>query len=262
MMTFDHDGLSLRYIDEGTGPVVLLIHGFASNIEMNWIGPGWVAFLADRGYRVVAIDNRGHGKSDKPHDPDAYQPRRMVDDAVALLDRLDVDSAIWFGYSMGARIGAFAALRRPARLNALVLGGLGMGLVTGLDGADGIAEALLADDPTSVTGARPQMFRTFADKTGSDRRALAACIQTSREVLAAEDVARIECPALVAVGSRDDLAGSAEGLAKLIPNGRTLDIPNRDHMLAVGDAVFRRGVADFLQGLNNHQRADREGTSS
>ena len=262
MATFHHDGLALRYLDEGDGPVVLLVHGFASNIEMNWIGPGWVSFLTERGYRVIAIDNRGHGRSDKPHDPAAYTPRKMVADATALLDHRDVRSAVWFGYSMGARVGAFASLEASERVDALILGGLGMGLVAGLDGAEGIAEALLADDPATVTGERPRMFRAFADKTGSDRRALAACIRTSREVLTPAQVSAIDVPALVAVGSRDDLAGSPTELAELIRNATALEIRDRDHMLAVGDAAFKRGVAAFLGSLPQRVAMDRTGSSA
>ena len=254
MPHFEHDGLRLSFIDEGEGPPILLVHGFASNMSMNWIGPGWVRHLTTLGYRVVAFDHRGHGASDKPHDPEAYAPSRMGADAVALLDHVGAADAVWMGYSMGARVSAFAALEHPSRVRALVLGGLGFGLVTGLDDAEGIAEALLAPSIEEVTGARGRMFRAFADKTGSDRRALAACISTSRQTLGADRVARIAQPTLVAVGTKDDLAGSPHQLAALMPNATALDIPNRDHMLATGDRTFMAAVADFLQTL--------EGTTS
>ena len=248
MPDFEHDGLSLRYIVEGddADPPVLLVHGFASNIEMNWIGPGWVRSLANAGYRVVALDNRGHGKSDKPHDPSAYVPLPMARDASALLDHLGIERAAWFGYSMGGRIAAFAAIHMPERVGAIVLGGLGEGLVSGLDDADGIAAALLAPSIDDVVGARPRMFRAFSDKTRSDRHALAACIATSRETLSAEDVAQIRMPTLIAVGTKDDIAGSPEALAAMMPNATALPIPNRDHMLAVGDRRFIDGVIQFL----------------
>ena len=249
MPELHHDGLRLAFMDEGEGEPVLLIHGFASNMAMNWVGPGWVEHLRRLGHRVIAFDHRGHGASDKPHEPDSYRPQRMVGDAVALLDHLGVEHATWLGYSMGARVGAFAALSDPGRVRALVLGGLGMGLVTGLDDADGIRDALLAPSLDAVVGERPRMFRAFADKTGSDRVALAACISTSRETLGADDVARIRQPTLVAVGTRDDLAGSPHELAALMPNAVALDIPNREHLPATGDRVFKQGVADFLSGL-------------
>lgn len=248
MPKFMHDGLSLRYEAEGEAgaPPVLLVHGFASNIEMNWIGPGWVRSLVDAGYRVVALDNRGHGQSDKPHDPEAYAPLTMARDAAALLDHLQIERAAWIGYSMGGRIGAFAAIHVPDRVGALILGGIGEGLISGLDDAEGIADALLATSIDDVSGMRPRMFRAFADKTRSDRRALAACIATSRETLTPENVERIAAPTLIAVGTKDDIAGSAETLSAMMANASALPIPDRDHMLAVGDHRFIDGTIAFL----------------
>ena len=93
------------------------------------------------------------------------------------------------------------------------------------------------------------MYRAFAEKTKSDLRALAACIRGGREILSREEVGRIAVPVLVAVGSKDEIAGPPEQLAALIPGAKTLVIPGRDHMLAVGDKVFKSGVADFLAAL-------------
>ena len=249
MPTFQHDGLTFRYIDEGarSDPPVLLIHGFASNIEMNWIGPSWVKALVDASFRVLALDNRGHGQSDKPRDPEAYRPALMAADACALLDEVGLDESAWLGYSMGGRIAAFAALQHSNRVRCLILGGIGEGLVTGLDDADGIAAALLTDEPSTIEGDRPRMFRAFADKTGSDRHALAACIATSREVLAPQSVGAIVAPTLVAVGTKDDIAGSPEKLAALMPNATALAIPGRDHMLSVGDRKFIAETIAFLR---------------
>lgn len=89
-------------------------------------------------------------------------------------------------------------------------------------------------------------FRVFAEQTKSDLKALAACIRGSRQTLSRQDCARLTLPVLVAVGTKDDVAGSAQELAALIPHGRALDIPGRDHMLAVGDRVFKAGALDFL----------------
>ena len=90
------------------------------------------------------------------------------------------------------------------------------------------------------------MFRTFAEQTKSDLRALAACIRGSRQTLTRAQVAGIHAPVLVAVGTKDDVAGSARDLAALIPGAQTFDIPGRDHMLAVGDKTFKQSVLDFL----------------
>ncbi|WPE20234.1 alpha/beta fold hydrolase [Shinella zoogloeoides] len=244
---FTHDGLELAFFDEGdpSGYPVLLIHGFASSANVNWVFPGWLKTLGDAGYRVIAIDNRGHGASDKPHDPALYTPPLMAGDAAALLDHLGISEAHVFGYSMGARLTAFLALAHPDRVRSVVFGGLGIGMVEGVGDWDPIADALLAPSLDVVTHERGRMFRAFADQTKSDRQALAACIMTSRDLLTVEDMARIDMPALIGVGTKDDIAGAPEPLAALMPDARALDIPGRDHMLAVGDKVFKRAVLDF-----------------
>lgn len=247
MQFFTHDGFELGYIDEGAGDPVLLIHGFASNHFVNWVSPGWVKTLRDAGYRVVAIDNRGHGRSAKSHDPADYTPAAMAADATALLDHLGLPRAHVMGYSMGARIAAFLALGHGDRVASLVFGGLGMGMVEGVGAWDTIAEALLAEDPGTVADARARTFRSFADQTKSDRRALAACIETSRELIAPDAMARIAGPALVVVGTADDIAGDPQRLAELMPDARAVAVPGRDHMLTVGDKAFKAAVLDFLE---------------
>jgi pimeloyl-ACP methyl ester carboxylesterase len=119
-------------------------------------------------------------------------------------------------------------------------------LVEGVGLPESIARALEAPSVDNVTDPQERMFRIFADQTKSDRKALAACIRGSRETLSHADVARIAAPVLVAVGTRDTVAGSGPALAALIPGARAIDIPNRDHMLAVGDRTFKAAVEDFL----------------
>jgi len=250
MRFFTHDGLKLAFIDrspaDGADPV-LLIHGFASTHAVNWVAPGWVSTLGEAGYRVIAFDNRGHGASDKSHDPLDYTPPKMAADAAALLAHLGIGKAHVMGYSMGARIAAFLALAEPVRVATLVFGGLGLGMVEGVGDWDPIASALLAEDPTTIVHPRGQTFRAFADQTRSDRQALAACIETSRTLLTAPEMRRIGQPALVAVGTRDDIGGSAEGLARLMPNAESFAIEGRDHMLSVGDRAFKARVLEFLR---------------
>ncbi|KXF77623.1 alpha/beta hydrolase [Paramesorhizobium deserti] len=244
---FQHDGLRLAYREQGEGDPVLLIHGFASSSYVNWVSPGWFQTLTEAGYRVIAIDDRGHGQSEKSHEAADYTPSLMAGDAAALLDHLDIEEAHVMGYSMGARIAAFMALEHASRVHSLVFGGLGIGMVTGAGDWGPIHEALLADDPATITHPRGLMFRKFADQTKSDRLALAACVLTSKETLSAEAIGRITQPTLVAVGTKDDIGGSPHDLAALLPNGRSLDIPGRDHMLAVGDKVFKQAVLEFLR---------------
>lgn len=251
MSSFVHDGFELAFIDrrpEGReGEPVLLIHGFASTHHVNWVAPGWVKTLGDAGYRVVALDNRGHGRSQKSYDPADYTPGLMAADAAALLDHLGIGRAHVFGYSMGARISAFLALARPEKVATLILGGLGYGIVDGVGDWDPIASALAADDPATIDHPRGKMFRAFADQTKSDRLALAACIATSRDLLSEDDMARIAQPTLIGVGTRDDIAGSASRLAALMPDAEPFDIEGRDHMLSVGDRGWKAKVLEFLK---------------
>lgn len=248
MTSFRHDQFDLAYQDTGpeTAEPILLIHGFASSVRVNWVSPGWVKTLSEAGYRVIAFDHRGHGASSSSYDPADYTPSKMAGDAAALLDHLGVPIAHIMGYSMGARVSAFLALEHPARVNSLIFGGLGIGMVDGVGDWDPIANALSADDASTVTHPRGKMFRTFADQTKSDRRALAACIVTSRELLTEADMAKIAQPTLVAVGTNDDIGGSASELAALMPNAESFDIEGRDHMLSVGDRTFKKRALAFL----------------
>jgi pimeloyl-ACP methyl ester carboxylesterase len=205
-----------------------------------------VTALARAGRRVIALDNRGHGASSKLYDPAAYHSSIMAEDVRALLDSLGLSRADVVGYSLGARIAAFLSLAHPQYVRAAVLGGLGIGLIDGVGDPERIARALEADALADVADPTSHMYRAFAEKTHSDLRALAACICGSRQTLNREEVGRIAVPILVAVGSNDQVAGSPEQLAALIPGAQALVIPGRDHMLAVGDRVFKAGVLEFL----------------
>jgi pimeloyl-ACP methyl ester carboxylesterase len=246
MPSFKNGDVEIAYLDEGEGEPIVLVHGFASTKEVNWVQPGWVSPLNRAGRRTVALDNRGHGASSKLYDPAAYHSAAMADDVRALLDHLKIERADIMGYSMGARITAFLAVKHAYRVRSAILGGLGIHLVEGIGLPESIAEALEADSLADINDPTGQAFRAFAEQTKSDLRALAACIRGSRQTLTREEVAAIRAPVLVAVGTRDLVAGSAQALAALIPGARALDIPNRDHMLAVGDKVYTEGVVDFL----------------
>ncbi len=246
MPSFKNGEVEIAYLDEGDGEPIALVHGFASTKEINWVGPGWIEALTGVGRRVIAVDNRGHGQSSKLYDPAAYHSATMADDVRVLLDHLGIARADLMGYSLGARICAFLAVYHPERVRALVLGGLGIRLVEGVGLPESIAQALEAPSLDDVIDSTGRMFRAFAEQTKSDRRALAACIRGSRQTLSRAQVSAITVPALVAVGTKDPVAGSAQALATLIPGAQVLDIPDRDHMLAVGDKIFKAGVLEFL----------------
>jgi pimeloyl-ACP methyl ester carboxylesterase len=246
IQSFRHDGVDIAFLDEGQGEPIVLVHGFASTAQVNWVYPGWVTTLTRAGRRVIALDNRGHGASSKLYEPAAYHSAVMADDVRALLDHLALERADVMGYSMGARITGFLACAYPARVRRAVLGGLGIRLVDGVGLPESIAYALEAPSLADVRDPMGRTFRAFAEQTRSDLKALAACIRGSRQTLTRNEVAMIRAPVLVAVGTKDDVAGSAQELAALLPAGRALDILGRDHMLAVGDRVFKEAVSAFL----------------
>jgi pimeloyl-ACP methyl ester carboxylesterase len=248
MPTFHNGTIETAYLDEGEGEPIVLVHGFASSIKANWLDPGWVATLTRAGRRVIAFDHRGHGDSTKLYRPEDYRIPNMVDDLLALLDHLKIERADIMGYSMGGRVTATTAVRAPERVRSAILGGIGMVLVTMREtGGDTIAAALEAPSLDDVEDETGRTFRRFAEATKSDLKALAACMRGSRQALAPADLKRIAAPVLIAVGTTDDVAGSPRELAMLLPNAQVLDIPNRDHMRAVGDRVFKEGVLAFLK---------------
>lgn len=250
-MDFFSGDLRLAFMDHapvgGTGEPILLIHGFASSAAVNWVDTGWVKTLTDAGRRVVAFDHRGHGGSDKPHEVAAYATALMAQDALAVLTHLGIETADVMGYSMGARVAAVMALAAPDRVRSAILGGLGIHLVEGAGLPTSVAEAMEAPSLDVLTDPTQRMFRRFAEAGGNDLVALAACIRGSRQTLSAADVGRIVCPTLVAVGTKDTVAGDPHRLAALLPRGTAFDIPGRDHNPAVGDKLFKAAVLEFLQ---------------
>jgi len=247
VQSFLSDGVEIAFLDEGAGDPVLLIHGFASNTVVNWVDTGWVRFLTGNGFRVISMDNRGHGRSQKLYRVEDYGAPQMAEDARRLLDHLGISRADVMGYSMGARITAFLALAHPDRVRSAIFGGLGINMVRGMAGTGPIAHALEAESIDQVTNPTARTFRAFAEQTKSDLKALAACIRSSRDPITADDVGRIASPVLVVVGSDDVVGGSASALAALIPGGEAVEIPGRDHMKAVGDRRYKEAVLDFLR---------------
>jgi pimeloyl-ACP methyl ester carboxylesterase len=239
------DGTSIAYTQTGDGPPVLLLHGFASDHVGNWVRPGVVDALVAGGHRVVASDARGHGESDKPHDPAAYAGDTMANDARALIDHLGLEAVAVVGYSMGAIVSARLVPDEP-RARALVLSGVGGRLAAGspVTRRSEIADALLAPQPRDIGNVAARAFRRFADRTGADKEALAA-IQRAPRATTPSRLGEISVPTLVLVGRDDVLAGDPQGLADTVP-GAIARTVNGNHLTAMFDPAFSATIVDFL----------------
>ncbi|MCP5432498.1 MAG: alpha/beta fold hydrolase [Alphaproteobacteria bacterium] len=247
MKTTQSNGLAIAYLDEGEGPPVLLVHGFASNHMMNWRVTSWFASLSGAGFRAIALDCRGHGKSGKPHDPAAYAPALMADDLLAVLDAEGVRRTAVFGYSMGARIALEALMAAPGRFACAVLGGVGENLLKPPGNGEALAAALEADEIPEDASATAREFRGFAERTFSDRKALAACMRGQRVAVDPERLARLDVPVLVAAAMEDRIAGPAGPLAEAIPGAATHLVASDDHMRVIGMPAYKAGILAFLE---------------
>lgn len=246
MATFDSGGVRIAYDEQGSGQPVVLVHGFAASRELNWRAPGWYDLLAGAGYRVIGLDCRGHGESEKLHDPDGYGQDAMSGDVLRLMDTVGVERARLMGYSMGAMISARLLLDHPDRFERVVLAGVGASLLEPRADSGAVAAALEADDPESITDVRGRAFRAFADQSKNDRRALAACMRRRRQPIDRAALGEVELPVLVVAGDEDVLVGDPTALAAAIPGARAVVVPGRDHLTAVGDRVYKDAVLEFF----------------
>jgi pimeloyl-ACP methyl ester carboxylesterase len=246
MPNFHNGAVEIAYLDEGDGDPIVLVHGFASSRNVNWVYPAWVSELRKNARRVIALDLRGHGDSSKLYEPEQYSIEIMTGDVIALMNHLKLDRADIMGYSLGSRITAVLARSQPQRLRSAILGGIGIGLIEGGGPGENVAAALEAPSLDDVADPVGRTFRAFADQTRSDRRGRAPRQRGSGRLMTEKEAAEIAVPVLIAVGTSDEIAGSAEALGKIIPGSQVLNIPNRDHMRAVGDKVYKAGVLEFL----------------
>lgn len=247
------DGFTLAYDDNapaGYERAILLIHGFASNRNEGWKRTGWYAALERRRFRVIALDQLGHGQSGKSHDPAAYLRENLARDVVELIDHLGVNRVDLFGYSMGARIAAAAALAAPERFSNLILGGVGDKLLTERTGERGdlMVGAMLAEDPETITEPFLKSFRQFADEQGEDRQALAAFTQAANPPLDVAGFATLPMPVLAVAGERETNGDPVE-LARAFAHGHGVVIPGCDHFSAIPHALTKAAVFDFIDGV-------------
>jgi pimeloyl-ACP methyl ester carboxylesterase len=253
--TFDSDGVRLHYIDEGSGEPVLLIHGLAVSAVMNWIGPGVVEGLVRSGYRVVAHDSRGHGESDKLHDPSMYGSAE-VDDVVRLMDHLGIDRAHVVGYSRGGLIASRLRAAHPDRVRTLTLGGYGEDVTGGgppplPEMADSLEAGNLApllrwlDQDASDEEIR-QTNRMVTD--ANDMRAVAAAFRAAAAFppLTAPDLAASEVPVLVLMGEDDPFVRQIDGMVAAVDGLESLIVPGAGHTDAFARPAFLTALVGFI----------------
>jgi pimeloyl-ACP methyl ester carboxylesterase len=243
-MDFESDDARLHYELNGPdgGAPIVLVHGFASDYQLNWVGTRWQETLTGAGYRVIGLDCRGHGSSEKPHDPAAYALDVMAADVPRLLDHLDIRVADYLGYSMGARIGVEAMLDWPDRLRHVVLGGVGSG---GAFHAAGEIARALRGQPTSSAVAKT-FYDFAAARQSNDLEALAACILGPQSEPDPSRLRSIKNPVLVVVGEQDDIVDEVPRLVESISTARLVTVPGRNHMTTVPAREFKQAALDFL----------------
>ena len=243
-MDFERDGVRLHYELHGPedGRPIVLVHGFASHYRLNWVGTRWQETLTGAGFRIIGLDCRGHGSSDKPHDPAAYAIQTMAADVRGLLDHLELQTADFLGFSMGARIGLQAVLDFPESWHRVVLAGLGTH--GAIDQAASIARAFRGGTPD--TEVAESFFKFASGHRGNDLEALAACIEGPAPPPDPARLGAIKTPILVVIGDRDELVSGADELVEQIPNSRLVTVPGRDHLGTVPARDFKEAALAFL----------------
>ncbi|QEA27812.1 alpha/beta hydrolase [Microbacterium sp. CBA3102] len=230
-------------------PVVVIVHGFASSARDNWVLTGWVRALTGAGYRVLALDQRGHGLSEKPHDPDGYRIRTLVTDVETVMDTYLVDDAFYVGYSLGARVGWEVVRELPHRIGRAVLGGVPDGIPLARLDLDQV-RAYIADG-TPVADRTTQNYITLTERVpGNDLQALVALAEGMRAsgMIDPDPSDAPTRPILFATGSKDAIIEGSRALAAAAPDGRFFEIPNRNHFNAPGSRDFKEAAVAFLAG--------------
>jgi pimeloyl-ACP methyl ester carboxylesterase len=255
---FDSNGVKIHYTVQGAGEPVLLIHGFTANIPIQWDNPGVTAALAAH-YKVIALDNRGHGKSGKPHDAKKYGPE-MVEDSIRLLDHLKIKKAHIVGYSMGAMLAGDLLALHPSRCLSVVLGGAGIirkssnveffeTLATSLEKDKSIGP--LIDYLTPAGQPKPTADQikgiNFLLSTLNDMQALAAVVRSWKSLTVSDDALKAnKVPVLGLVGDRDPLRSSLEDLKGVLAGLKIETIPGGDHMNTFAMPQFAAAIKQFL----------------
>ncbi|MCS5487884.1 alpha/beta hydrolase [Curtobacterium flaccumfaciens pv. beticola] len=243
------DGLKLATYDFGDpdAPVVVAVHGFASSAVLNWHASGWTRDLVRAGYRVVALDQRGHGASSKPHDPSAYSMDLLVADVTAVIDTYLLSDVAYLGYSLGARVGWHTAERIPDRVTRAVFGGIPDADPMRRVAVDQ-AKAYIADGTPIEDRVTNGYLQMASGVEGNDLRALVAMVEGMRDSIEPTPENAPAQPILMAAGSEDGIKDSAVRLAAAAPDADFFEIPGRNHFNAPTSRAFRARAIAFLGG--------------
>ena len=239
------DGARLAYRELGEGRPLVLIHGFFSTAMVNWVRYGHAEKIAAKGFRVIMPDLRGHGDSAKLHDPAAYPPDVLADDALALVEILGLGDYDLGGYSLGART-TVRMLVRDASPRRAVLAGMGLAGIVDTQGRGGFFRRILSEPGTFPRGSAEWMAEAFLKTVGGDPVALLAVLDSAMDTTR-EALRSIEVPTLVTAGAEDADNGSAAELAHALVHGRYVELPG-NHMSAVAKPELGSAIADFLSG--------------
>jgi pimeloyl-ACP methyl ester carboxylesterase len=255
---FISDGVKLHYVTEGQGEPLILVHGFSASAYANWILPGVFNKLAQH-YHVIALDNRGHGASGKPHEIAKYGTE-MVDDVIRLMDHLHIQKAHIVGYSMGGFITAKLVTTHPERVISAVLGGAGWSrteddhtvleaTAKSLEEGNGIAPLMKALTPSGVTPPSDQQLKARNQllMAANDPKALACCMRGMLNLtVPREALVNNKVPTLAIVGEKDPLKRSVDPLEGVMSNLKIVVVPGGDHISTFRSSQFVDAVTDFL----------------
>ena len=239
------DGARLAWREMGEGRAVVLLHGFFSDAETNWIKYGHAAAIAARGFRVIMPDLRAHGESARPHDASAYPRDVLTRDGHALIAHLGLTDYDLGGYSLGGRTVA-RMLATGATPGRFIISGMGLSGLTETGARAGHFRHILTNLGKHERGSPEWMAEAFLKTTKGDPVALLRLLDTFVDT-PADTIATFARPALVLSGVEDQDNGSSAALADLLPEARLVETPG-GHMSAVVCPELGAAIAGFLSG--------------
>jgi pimeloyl-ACP methyl ester carboxylesterase len=246
-----NQGQRIHYEVHGEGRPVVLLHGATVSFEYNYVAFGWVKQLNDSGFQVIGLDFRGHGKSDKPHDPESYGTENLAGDVTAVLDQLQLSNTSLIAYSIGTAVALNLLHKSPKRFDRVALIATGDGLIGYAPHtfADIVPALALVLERTEYPRDLPKHFATywnFVAETDCDRTALLAMSKASYPPLSVEEAFSITTHVLVVSGEKDPVLGRGPRLAEALGNGEYLEVAGADHFSLAVDLSIREKVAGFL----------------